>query len=74
MACEICQEIKKTCIGCDMRAQDKTTWESMQVKDKVNALTYKRLVISGKVASHDLINAVNQIHDKYPDFHIGVVP
>ena len=77
MSCETCSELdryKITCLSCDIKASEKKAWDDLPVSEKVVAIAYKRLILSDRKPDINLINAVSNIYDKYPAFHIGIVP
>jgi len=74
MICEVCQWIDKICPRCEKKETSKRCWESITVKEKVDVMAYKRLILSDRKASKDLINAVSNIYAKYPDFDLSIVP
>ena len=49
-------------------------WDLLMPSEKSLMISYRRLLRKGLKVSPMLIIAVNQIHEKYPDFHIGCIP
>jgi endonuclease III len=74
MSCEVCEAKGYRCYSCEVKQLEAKAWDSLPVKEKVIAVAYKRLILSDRKPDKNLINAVSNIYDKYPDFHIGIVP
>jgi hypothetical protein len=50
-----------------------TQWEKLNSSEKALINLYIKKLYSGGV-SKKLVIEVNNIHDKYPDFHVGCAP
>lgn len=49
-------------------------WEKLSPVEKSLCVSYRRILIYKENASSSLVLLINQIHCKYPDFHIGCMP
>jgi hypothetical protein len=49
-------------------------WDLLMPGEKALMLSYRRSLQKGLKISSSLIIAINLIHEKYPDFHIGLIP
>jgi hypothetical protein len=48
-------------------------WAEMDIKDKAICIKYRRQLMRGQSPSREMMIAMNNIHDKYPDFHVGCI-
>lgn len=49
-------------------------WEALTSSEKSLCTIYRRQLTSGMKIRSELIMAINDIHEKYPDFHMGCIP
>lgn len=49
-------------------------WQKLNSKEKALLLNYKRQLIGEMKIANQLIIKVNEVHEKYPDFHVGCIP
>lgn len=49
-------------------------WEKLTASEKAFCLTYKRLLLKGLKINPALILEMNEIHERYHDFHLGCIP
>lgn len=52
----------------------KDEWGQLDSKEKAILVNYKRHLNMGIVPTRLMVKVVNDIHDKYPDFHVGCIP
>jgi preprotein translocase subunit Sss1 len=54
---------------------NKEIWDELSSQEKALVKNYVRILTSEtKKPTRKQFIAVNDIHDKYPDFHIGCIP
>lgn len=49
-------------------------WLKLSSEEKSIAKNYARLLMADRKPTNEMIIKMNEIHDKYPDFHVGCVP
>lgn len=49
-------------------------WDALNASEKSLCKIYQRQLVSGSKPRPELICAINDIHEKYPDFHMGCIP
>jgi hypothetical protein len=68
MKCEC--EGSYVCLSCEQRK----LWDSLNSEEKLTAVAYKRILKSGKIANQSIVERVNQIYARYPEFDVRVIP
>jgi hypothetical protein len=70
--CCCSEEEQYVCLFCKWEEGKK--WKLLTLDEQVKALAYKRVLNTNKVPSKLMRDFMNNLHKKYPDFHVGVIP
>jgi hypothetical protein len=54
--------------------QRSNIWTRLSSDEKSKAIAYKRILVANKQPSKLMLDYINLIHKRYPDFDIGVIP
>lgn len=49
-------------------------WEKLSPSEKALCVSYRRALLTKTTVPSKLVLAVNEVHIKHPDFHIGCMP
>lgn len=49
-------------------------WDKLTPEDKAMCLNYKRQIDLGMEMNPYMLMVINDIHERYPDFHMGHIP
>lgn len=49
-------------------------WNKLSSREKFLCITYKSQLMNNVKIKSELILMINDIHEKYPEFHMGCVP
>lgn len=72
MSC-YCNEVTfRPCPFC--RLNKTSTWESLTTEERAKAVTYKRLLLTGKKPPNIMVEFINYLHEKYEDFDVRDIP
>lgn len=56
------------------KEMEKKAWEELAPKEKALCVSYKKLLERDKKIHQLMMNQINEIHFKHPEFHMGCVP
>lgn len=73
-SCEVCLEIKEPCVRCRTESERKALWLDLSASEKSLCLAYSRALKMDLKPNKSLIDAISEIHRKYPEFSMAVVP
>ena len=57
-----------------LKETEEKAWEELTPKEKALCVSYKKLLERDKKINRLMMDQINEIHFKHPEFHMGCVP
>ncbi len=49
-------------------------WMKLTHSEKALMLSYRRYLVKGKPFNREMVQKINRVHQKCPEFHMGCIP